>query len=139
MPCLEISVPKLNVETKKQLAQKLTDVFVTCTNMSADIFGIRFNEYEIGETASGGILWDGTGDKKPYHHFVYYCGRMKRKEKQALISSFSQAYTGCIGKPEWNPVIFICELPFDNIGVEGKLLSEFDEKLADRKFYYDMS
>ena len=137
MPCLEISVPKLIFETKKQLAMKLTDAFVTCTGMPADIFGIRFYDYDAGMTANGGQLWDGWGGK-PYHHFVLYCGRIHRNVKKKLIESFSKAYVDCIGRPDWKPVIFICELPYDNIGVGGKTLSERDMKFAESKFYYDL-
>ncbi len=123
MPCLEVSVPKLTLENKSQLAKSLTEAFVAITGMPADVFGIRFFDYEIGESVNGGKLWDGSSGK-PYHHFVLFSGRLQCDVKKKLIESFSQAYTGCIGKPDWKPVIFICELPFDNIGVDGKPLSE---------------
>ena len=130
MPCLEISVPKLTLENKRRLAKSFTEAFVASTKMPAEIFGIRFYDYEIGETANGGSLWDSSRGK-PYHHFVFYGGRLQCDVKKKLIESFSQAYTNCIGKPEWKPVIFICELPFDNIGVEGKPLSEGGLRFTD--------
>lgn len=42
-------------------------------------------------------------------------------------------------KPAWQPVIHLCEHPYDNVGVEGKLLSELYPELAQRPYYYDLS
>jgi phenylpyruvate tautomerase PptA (4-oxalocrotonate tautomerase family) len=131
LPCLEISVPKLTLANKKQLAKQLTEAFVTSTGMPAEIFGIRFYDYEIGDTANGGNLWDGSGGK-PYHHFVLFGGRLQCDVKKKLIESFSRVYAECLGKSDWKPVIFICELPYDNIGVEGRPLSEPNVKFTDR-------
>ena len=40
MPCLEISLPKINHETKEKLAAELTDAFSSITRHDALIFEI---------------------------------------------------------------------------------------------------
>jgi phenylpyruvate tautomerase PptA (4-oxalocrotonate tautomerase family) len=138
MPCLEITVPKLDNETRKCLAANLTDAFALASGFPADIFGIRFFEYSIGEASNGGNLWDGENGV-PYLHFLLYCPRIKRSVKQKLVSAFTTAYSESIGHPDWEPVIHICEHPYDNVGVSGELLSDSYDELAERPFYFDLS
>ncbi len=137
MPCLEITIPKLDNETRKLLTSRLTDAFAQASGFPADIFGIRFFEYGIGETANGGLLWDGKSGV-PFLHFLLYIPRIKRSVKQKLVTAFSTAYTASTGKLDWKPVIHICEHPYDNVGVNGSLLSDSYEELAERSFYYDL-
>ena len=47
MPCLEITIPKTDEKTRKQLAEKLTAVFAETTGFPKDIFGVLFNEYKL--------------------------------------------------------------------------------------------
>lgn len=123
MPSLEISIPRLERDKKELLAKKLTKVMADTTQLPQEAFGIRFFEYDIGETSNNGKLWDGS-DGKPYHHFILYIGHMEDDIKKKLISILTETYIEAIGKADWKPVIFICEIPFENIGVEGKPLSE---------------
>jgi len=125
MPCLEISVPKLDHNKREILAAKLTKVMADVTQLPTEIFGIRFLEYDVGETSNEGKLWDGkTG--KPYHHFKLYIGPLKVEIKKKLIAVLTDTYIETIGNRNWKPVIFIIETLFENIGVEGKPLSERD-------------
>ena len=48
------------------------------------------------------------------------------------------AFSDCLGGPQWKPVIFIVEHPYDNVGVEGELLSDIYEQSAQREFYYHL-
>jgi 4-oxalocrotonate tautomerase len=136
MPCLEISMPKTEARIKEKLSKELTRVFEMDSGFDGKIFGIRFNEYSDNEAASGGkiCLHDET---RPYIHFLLYIPRIKREVKQKLVESFTRVFTECLGKPMWKPVIHINEHPYDNVGVEGKLLSDLYGELAERKFYYD--
>jgi len=137
MPCLEITLPKLDIETKKKLSERLTAVFDRDTRFEAEIFGIHYNEYESGDSSSGGKMWDGeTG--RPYLHFLLYIPRLQRSEKQKLAISFTDTFTECVGKPDWKPVIHICEHPYDNVVVDGKLLSDSYESCAKSEFYYKL-
>ena len=137
MPCLEISMPTTTVEIKKILANDLTRSFAKNTNFPAEIFGIRFLEYGEGEAASGGALIE-SKNERPYIHFLLYCPRLKRSVKRRLVTELSSVFTKVIGMHAWWPVIHICEHPYDNIGVEGKLLSDAYDSCRDSKFYYDL-
>lgn len=134
MPCLEVSVPALDVEVKAKLAERLTEAFCGATGHDAGIFGIRFFEYGLGSAAQGGKLW--RGDGVPYLHFLLYCPRLSRNQKQQVVESLSSAFTDVTAKPDWVPVIHIAEHPYDNVGVGGTLLTEAYPILAEREFYY---
>ena len=137
MPCLEISLPRIDRKKKELLSSQLTEAFANTTGFDASIFGIRFLEYTEGEVATGGIIWDGqTG--RPYLHMLLYCPRLKRTAKQKLVDSFTTLFTECLDEPDWKPVIHICEHPYDNVGVDGKLLSDSYEACANSKYYYDL-
>ena len=137
MPCLEISLPKTNTQTKEKLTSELTKAFVSSTRFEAEIFGICFQEYEIGSAGSGGKLCDGhTG--RPYLHMLLYCPRVNRETKQKIVVSLTKAFTETLGKDNWQPVIHIIESPYDNVGVGGQLLSDAYEECKNQKFYYDI-
>lgn len=97
MPCLEVTVPKLELQTKERVAVLLTEAFASATPFGADIFGIRFFEYSLGDAAISGKLLDGKNDKI-YLHFLLYCPRLKRSAKQKLVSSLTDAFTEATGK-----------------------------------------
>jgi len=137
MPCLELTVPELDDRTKQTLVSGLTDVFAEATNFGREIFGIRFNEYHVGQTAIGGRVWEGDG--RPYLHFLLYSPRIARATKQTLVREFTTVYTHCVDKPDWKPVIHIGEHPYDNVGVDGSILSDSYEECAKSRFYYDLS
>lgn len=46
MPCLEISLPKIQDKTKKELATKLTASFASITGHDGSLFGVLFKEYK---------------------------------------------------------------------------------------------
>ncbi|OFZ14049.1 MAG: hypothetical protein A2X86_04115 [Bdellovibrionales bacterium GWA2_49_15] len=135
MPCLEMSIPKLDRTTKEQLASLITEAFATSTPFPAEIFEIRFFECPPGEAAIGGKLVD---ERHPYIHFLLYCPRLKRSAKQKLVASLTEAFTTATGRPDWKPIIHISEHPYDNVGIEGKLLSDAYEECAKRSFYYEL-
>lgn len=137
MPCLEITVPKLESKIKERVAVLLTEAFASATPFGSDIFGIRFFEYSANDVAIGGKLLDERSDKI-YLHFLLYCPRLKRSAKQKLILALTDAFTKATENENWKPVIHICEHPYDNVGVDGKLLSDAYEACANRNFYYDL-
>lgn len=137
MPCIEVTMPETDAKTKELLSTKLTDAFAEASGIPAEIFGIRYNEFAAGTTASGGKIWNG-GDERPYLHMILYSPRLNRATKQKLVASLTQAFVEGIGNPEWKPVIHLAEHPFDNVGVDGQLLSDAFEGCANRKFYYDL-
>ncbi len=72
----------------------------------------------------------------PYIHFLLYCPRLKRSAKQALAKSMTDAFVTATQQPAWKPILHISEHPYDNIAVEGKLLSDAYKECAERPFYY---
>ncbi|MFH1374102.1 MAG: hypothetical protein ABII79_09930 [bacterium] len=138
MPCLEITMPRTDTDTRQQLATKLTETFAQNTRFEAEIFGVRFCEYDVGEAASGGKLWDGR-EGRPYLHFVLYCPRISRVVKQNVVKALTAVFTECLSKPDWLPIIHICEHPYDNLGVAGELASDAFEECANRNFYYELT
>ncbi len=137
MPCLEITMPVSDHETKICLADRLTEAFAVATGYPSDIFGIAFHEYD-SDASSGGKLWDG-GDSRPYLHFLLYCPRLKRSVKQKLVKTLTATFAECVGREHWKPVIHLCEHPYDNVGVNGELLSDSYEECAKSKYYYELS
>jgi len=118
MPYLEISMPRQNGEIRRELAEKLTQAFRRSSSYPVEALGIRFYEYDIGESVNGGILWDGhTG--KPYIHFVLHIPKQTCDEKAKLITHLTDAFTKCLKEPDWQPVIYINEYPNENIGYDG--------------------
>jgi phenylpyruvate tautomerase PptA (4-oxalocrotonate tautomerase family) len=137
VPCLEISLPKTDVETKQSLIGRLTEIGVDAAGFDREVFRIRFHEMGPDEGGTAGKLWNGnTG--VPYLHFLLYCPRLKRSVKRRLIEGWSEAFVRIIGQPEWYPVIHICEHPYDDIGASGKVLTEKYPELKTRKFYFDL-
>ena len=137
MPCLEVVAPKMNSDKLKTLTENLTVAFQESTGMDASIFGIQYRLYDSGEAASGGKLCDGS-EERPFLHLLLYCPRLARSVKQKVVSLFTKAFTDGVGNDKWKPVIHICEHPYDNVGVDGKLLSDSFEACAKASFYYDL-
>ena len=128
MPCLEISMPRQNPSIRERLTRALTNDFAEYANYDVAAFGIRFYEYYVGEAANAGVVWDGhTG--KPYIHFKLFIPERTGQEKRALIKAFTDSFTRCTGKPEWEPVIYFIEPDDDSIGFAGKSLAEHKRDL----------
>ena len=138
MPCLEISMPAMNSDLKARLAERLTRAFSVATSHPVEILGIRFHEYSDGEAASGGVLCSGS-EAKPYLHLLVYCPRLNLESKRVLVSRLTEEFCATLEKPDWKPVIHICEHPYENVGVEGELLSDTYPELAERPYYYELS
>ncbi|MCP4684456.1 MAG: hypothetical protein GY867_03310 [bacterium] len=137
MPCLEITMPNQVPDNKSSLAVRLTEAFASTTGFETEIFGIHFVEYNRQETASGGRLWDGEKGR-PFIHFKLYCPRLRRTVKKELVGALTAAFAEGIGRSDWKPVIHICEHPYDNVGVNGELLSDSYAECADSRYYYDL-
>ncbi|MDF1544823.1 MAG: hypothetical protein P1R58_06930 [bacterium] len=138
MPCLEVTLPKVEAGVKATLAKELTTAFCSATGFPVEIFGILFREYEYGRAASGGEICSDS-DTRPYLHMVLYCPRLKRSAKQKVVKSLTESFCSVVGRIEWRPVLHICEHPYDNVGVDGKLLSDSFEQCREAEFYYPLT
>jgi len=136
MPCLEISLPKTSLQMRAEMCARLTDFVIETAGFERTIFRIRFMEYEAGEAGAAGTLWDGENGV-PYLHMVLYCPRLKRKVKRILIEGFMRLFAEISGKPDWIPVVHICEHPYDNIGGSGTWLAARPE-LQGRQYYFEL-
>jgi phenylpyruvate tautomerase PptA (4-oxalocrotonate tautomerase family) len=137
MPCIEVSLPEIDKETRSALAAGLTEAFCSATGHPAQLLGVRFFEYPPASAANGGKLCDSPGTS-PYLHVLLYCPRLKRSVKQKVGAALTGAFAAAVKKPDWIPIIHICEHPFDNIVVGGKLLSDAYEECSKRGFYYEL-
>jgi phenylpyruvate tautomerase PptA (4-oxalocrotonate tautomerase family) len=136
MPCLDISLPRTTLAHKERLMERLTQIAFDLCGFEPEIFRIRFWEYDIGEAGVGGKLWDGKD--YAHLHFILYSPRLKKSVKKTLMEQWSAAFTEIMGRLDWNPVIHICEHPYDNVGARGTALWECHPEVRDRKFYYDL-
>jgi len=136
MPCLEVIMPETSTDVKKILSERLTQAFTESTGFSKEIFGIHYIEYEYNQTVSGGEL--SRGENRPYLHLKFYSPRLRRSVKQKVVKALTDSFVKCLGKPDWKPVIHLMEHPYDNVGVDGQLLSDAYEDCRKRKFYYDL-
>jgi len=135
MPCLEVTMPRASRERKELLSAILTRAFSEATGFAPEIFSIRYHEYGPGETATAGKIWDGGADA-PFLHLVLYCPRLRRSQKKALVAGFTAAFTESRFPASWKPIVHIAEHSYDNVGVEGQLLSDACPELKGRRFYY---
>jgi len=137
MPFLEINLPRIEQVIKERLVHKFTDAFCDATSFPGETFGILFKEYEYGDAANGGDICI-EDDGRPYIRFMLHSPRLNRKVKQKLAVALSEAFVKAMDSYDWEPAIYFCEHPYDDIVVEGELLSDKYQELADKEFYYEL-
>jgi len=131
-------MPRVPTETRAQLASALTRAFCDSAGIPDEIFGVRFFFYEWGEAASGSKLCQAGDEGRPYLHALLYTPRLARDTKRKVVRALSEAFPIATGESGWIPVIHLCEHPYENVGVEGELLTDRYPELAERSFYYEL-
>ena len=121
---MEVSLPRLGEDKKRELAMGLTDAYAGVTGLDRGRIGIRFQESGAGETAYAGELDTGGGAVRPYVHVVLYCPVQPRERKQDIVRQITAALHAVLDHPGCRPVIHIQEHLLDNVGVNGDLLSD---------------
>jgi 4-oxalocrotonate tautomerase len=134
---MEVTLPRLDTDSKTSLASKLTEAYAGSTGMDRERIGIRFLEYGEGETAYAGRLDRGAGGR-PYVHVVLYCPRQSREVKQEIVRRTNAGLQDVLALAGCRPVIHIQEHAYDNVGVDGELLSDRFPELVNQKFYYPL-
>lgn len=137
MPSLEVLLPKTDLKTRGALAFQLTKAFMEATGgkFGKNEFSVFFMEYGMGFASMGGKLWDDEDDYAPVH-MALLTTKLTRAQKKNSVELFTKAMKDA-GNKDWYIVVHISEHPYDNIGVNGKVLSDLIPELSKRKFYYE--
>ncbi|MCC6999975.1 MAG: tautomerase family protein [Deltaproteobacteria bacterium] len=134
MPSLDVTLPEVSLETRTRLARELTEAFADATHFERELLDVFFHEYPPGSAAHGGVMV--TGAVRACH-LAIACPRISRATKQQVGASLSAVFARVTG---WGvaPVIHIQEFPYDNVVVDGQLLSDAFEACRQRRFYYPL-
>ena len=128
MPWMEVTIPKTDRQKIEQLLAKLNQEFIDGTGFEDEILYVRFSEFETGTAGASGQI----SQEPNFAHVVLYTPRLRFDIKRSVIAGLTRAFEIVSAKP----LIHILEFPYDNIGVEGQLLTDADDELASRPYYY---
>ena len=128
MPWMEVTIPKIEGSVREQLASDLNQHFIDATGFEDEILYIRFSEFDPDTAAAGGKLLA----EAAIAHVILYTPRMRFDVKRSVVAGIAAAFQPVSAKP----LIHILEFPYDNIGVDGQLLTDADDELASRPYYF---
>ncbi len=128
MPWMEVTLPRSDAGVKEQLLSRLNQEFIDATGFEDEILYVRFSEFDAGTAGAAGIL----SEEENFAHVVLYTPRMRFDVKRSVVAGVTNAFK----MTKVRPLIHILELPYDNIGVDGSLLTDADEELASRPYYF---
>jgi hypothetical protein len=124
---MEVVIPAEAQIPRELLLSKIQREFVDATGFQDEKLYVRFSEY--GQTDLGE---SGSFSSANMAHVVVYCPRLRFDVKRSLASGITSAFAG----HDCKPLIHIFEFPYENIAVDGTLLTDADDELASRPFYY---
>jgi len=124
---MEVVLPQIAEIPKDQLLAKIHREFVDATGFEDEKLFVRFSEFGQNDLGESGTL---SGAKPA--HVVAYCPRLRFEVKRSLASGLTNAFV----EYEIKPLIHIFEFPYENIAMDGRLLTDADDELASRPFYY---
>jgi hypothetical protein len=124
---MEVTIHKTDRSVRDQLLSRLNQEFIDATGFEDEVLSVRFSEFEIGDVGESGVPSDGN-----VAHVVLYCPRLRFDVKRSLAGGLTNAFE-VIGS---KPLIHILEFPYENIATDGRLLTDADEELASRPFYF---
>ncbi len=127
---MNVTIPRTDAGSKQELSSRLNQEFIDATGFETEVLFIRFSEYEAGDVAASGLLYSGAGEA--FAHVVLYAPRLRFDVKRSLVASI----TNILESKNWKCLIHLLEVPYDNIGMNGQLLTDADDELASRPFYY---
>jgi phenylpyruvate tautomerase PptA (4-oxalocrotonate tautomerase family) len=135
VPSIDIALPPTTPEVRGRLARDLTKAFCGATGFEPALLDIFFHHYEFGHASRNGELIHGGGELAVHIHIA--CPRISRLAKQAIATEVTGAFRSATGWQTF-PVIHITEHPYDNVVVDGQLLSDAFEACRRRRFYYPL-
>ena len=124
---MEVVVPQNAQIAKNELAAKIQREFVDATGFEDEKLFIRFSEFDPTD-----VVESGSASDVRVAHVVLYCPRLRFDVKRSLASGLNRVFADSGIKP----LIHIFEFPYENIAVDGTLLTDADDELASRPFYY---
>jgi phenylpyruvate tautomerase PptA (4-oxalocrotonate tautomerase family) len=125
---MEVTIVKTDSVSKEQLIARLNQEFIDATGFEEEVLYVRFSEFEPGSAGSAGSLSTDAN----FSHVILYTPRMRFDVKRSIVAGITNAFEGINVKP----MIHILEFPYDNIGMNGQLLTDADEELASRPYYF---
>ncbi len=137
MPFIEIVIPAFSPAQREAFAGEITDAFSRIAGFPKDILAVYMNYYQIGGdkiTVAGKYI--PLFSDKAYLHIAVFSPRLKKAAKREVIAEFTSIAERVFEGKCASPVIHLNEHAYDNIGVNGKMLSELYPELAERTFYY---
>src|SRR5688572_18998655 len=128
MPWMEVTIPRSDNAIKEQLLARLNQEFIDATGFEDEILYIRFSELDPGSAGAAGRI----SENESLAHVILYTPRMRFDVKRSVVAGITKALEIMKAKP----LIHILEFPYDNIGVDGNLLTDVDDELASRPYYF---
>jgi hypothetical protein len=127
MPWMEVTIPKTDQGARERLHLRLSQEFIDATGFEDETLFVRFSDFDQGD------LWEsGNPSGNKAGHVVLYCPRLRFDVKRSLAVGLTSAFEGF----GFKPLIHIVEFPYENIAMDGRLLTDSDDELASRPFYY---
>jgi len=120
---MEVVLPAVAQIPREQLLARIQREFVDATGFEDEKLYVRFSEYGQDDLIESDAR---------IAHVVLYCPRLRFDVKRSLASGLTAAFAD----HEIKPLIHIFEFPYENIAVDGTLLTDADDELASRPFYY---
>jgi phenylpyruvate tautomerase PptA (4-oxalocrotonate tautomerase family) len=128
MPWMEVTIPKTDQQIKEQLTASLNQQFIDATGFEDEVLYIRFSEFDSASAGASGQL----SQAESFAHVILYTPRMRFDVKRSVVAGLTSAFDLIKIKP----LIHILEFPYDNIGADGQLLTDADDELASRPYYF---
>lgn len=129
MPWMEVTMPADVAGVKEQFVARLNQEFIDATGFEDEVLYVRFSEFDPGSAGAGGTI----SKDQTFAHVVLYTPRMRFDVKRSVVAGITNAFDQLL---KIKPLIHIMEFPYDNIGVDGQLLTDTDEELASRPYYF---
>ncbi|MCL4513017.1 MAG: tautomerase family protein [Candidatus Eremiobacteraeota bacterium] len=122
----EFYCPTLNQEQKRKVAEGIVEVLSTTLNHPKDKIGVEFKLYRPENLYFGGKFFTERNGEEGYHLNVF-CPTTSKEMKKELVQKLTAKIEKTLNLPEYavrELGITIHELPYENLGMGGRMLSE---------------
>jgi phenylpyruvate tautomerase PptA (4-oxalocrotonate tautomerase family) len=122
----EFYCPTMNQEQKRKVAEGITEVLSTTLNHPKDKMGVEFRHYRPENLYFGGKFFTERNGQEGYHLTVF-CPPISKEMKKELVQKLTTKIEKTLNLPQYAVQEFgihIHELPQENLGMGGRMLSE---------------